>query len=319
MEYVSHKNGEVRRITNDPNSYMGVSLAANSNRLAAVQTKGDIDIWVASLAEVDRAKPITSDGHSGRPAWGPEARIIYTKNIGGGSDTMMSTEADGTNPKQLLEESAAILNPRASPDLHHIVFLSDRSGSVHLWRVDLDGNNLAQLTSSEWDSFYDAPGFSPDGKSVFYGKTGAEGGIWKVPMEGGNPVCMFAAKGKDYIGFPAISPDGKMLAFSYEDSSASPTTGVAILSLESGLVQRRFEIPEGPVQWTIDGHALLFNKSDAGVSNLWSQPAKEGAATQITHFNDEMIYDFSMSRDGKRLLMSRGRQSSDVVLIRDVK
>jgi hypothetical protein len=32
-----------------------------------------------------------------------------------------------------------------------------------------------------------------------------------------------------------------------------------------------------------------------------------------------MIYDFSLSLDGKRVLMSRGRSSSDVVLIRDVR
>jgi hypothetical protein len=57
----------------------------------------------------------------------------------------------------------------------------------------------------------------------------------------------------------------------------------------------------------------------AGASNLWSQPAVGGTPTQITHFNSEMIFDFSLSSDGKRLLMSRGKSSSDVVLIRAAK
>ena len=317
VEYVSDRNGEVRRITNDPNNYMGISLG-NSSAIATVQSKGDVDVWLAPFTDADRAKPITSDGSSGEVAWNPDGRIMYEKFTGSASSTIMTAEPDGTNSKQLMEVDAIMLGPKISPDLHHIVFLSGRSGSVHLWRVDLDGNNLAQLTNSEWDSLYDGPGFSPDGKWVFYGKRGPEGGIWKLPIEGGSPVCVFAAKNKDYIGFPAVSPDGKILAFSYQDSSASPSMGVAIFAFETGSMQR-FDIPVGPVQWLNDGHSFLYTKTEAGVSNLWNQPIKEGAAKQVTHFNDERIGGFSLSRDGKRLLMSRGRDSSDVVLIRDVK
>jgi serine/threonine protein kinase/Tol biopolymer transport system component len=318
LDYVSYNNGGVRKITNDQSHfYMGVSLAANSTTLATVEEKGYVDVWLASSAETDRARPITSEGHSGEAAWGPEGRIIFTNHTGGGPTTMMTTETDGTNPKQLMEENAGVLHPEVSPDLHHVVFLSDRSGSMHLWRFDLDSNNLVQLTNSESDQTYDAPGFSPDSRWVFYGRSGPAGGIWKVPIEGGNPVRVFAAQ--DDALFPAVSPDGKMLAYSYEDSSVSPSGGVAIFSLESGLVQKRFDIPEGPVQWTSDSRSLLFNKTDAGVSNLWSQPIREGTATQITHFNDETISGFSLSPDGKRILMSRGRTSFDVVLIRDVK
>jgi eukaryotic-like serine/threonine-protein kinase len=316
MEYVSYKNGGVRRITNDPNFYLGVSVALNSNTLATVQLKGPDDVWLASFAEADRAQPITSDGHSGGAAWSRDGRILYTKSTGH-SDALITTEPDGTNPKQLLEEDATMLYPRVSPDLHHIVFLSSRSGTEHFWRFDLDGGNLLQLTNSEWDWHSDAPGFSPDGKWVFYGRSGPEGGIWKVSMEGGNPMRVIA--GHDDIGFPAISPDGKLLAYSYQDPSASPSSGVAMFSLDDGSIQKRFDLPEGPVQWTPDSRSLLYVKGGAGVSNLWSQPIQEGTPKQITHFNSEMIYDFSLSPDGKRVLMSRGRSSSDVVLIRDVR
>jgi Tol biopolymer transport system component len=154
---------------------------------------------------------------------------------------------------------------------------------------------------------------------VFYGKYGAEeGGIWKVPIEGGNPVRVLAAK--EDVVFPAVSLDGKMLAYYYGDASASPKVGVAILSLETGSVQKRFDIPfEEPVHWSADGHSILYIKTDGGVSNLWGQPVAGGPPTQVTHFNDETIGGFSLSPDGKWLLMSRGRSSSDVVLIRDVR
>jgi eukaryotic-like serine/threonine-protein kinase len=316
MEYVSYSHGGVRRITNDPNLYLGVSVAVNSGTLATVQVNGADDVWLASLPDADRAKPITSDGHSSNVGWSRDGRSLYTK-FTGQSYSLITTEPDGTNPKSLLDEDTGIVQPRVSPDMRYIVFLSDRSGTDHFWRVDLDGSNLLQLTNSEWDSHYDAAGFSPDGKWVFYERSGPEDGIWKVPIEGGNPVGVISARND--LGFATVSPDGKMLAYSYEDPSASPASGVAIASLDTGAVQKRFDIPEGPVQWTTDSHSLLFVKADAGVGNLWSQLVAGGAPIEITHFNDEMIDSFSMSPDGKRILTSRGRQSSDVALIRDLK
>jgi hypothetical protein len=58
MEYVSYKNGGVRRITNDPNFYLRVSVALNSSTLATVQLKSSADVWLASFAVADRAQPI---------------------------------------------------------------------------------------------------------------------------------------------------------------------------------------------------------------------------------------------------------------------
>jgi Tol biopolymer transport system component len=317
INYVPYNNGSVRRITNDPNFYFGVSVAANSNTLATVQVDGAVDVWLAPLPDADRAEPITSDGHSGNVGWSRDGRILYTKFTEGQGQSLITTEPDGTTPKSVLDEDGGIVQPRVSPDMRYIVFLSPRSGTEHFWRVDLDGSNLLQLTNSEWDSHYDAPGFSPDGKWVFYGRTGPEGGIWKVPIEGGNPVRVISARND--LGFATVSPDGKMLAYSYEDPSASPASGVAIASLDTGAVQKRLDVPEGPVQWTTDSQSLLYVKTDAGVGNLWTQLVAGGAPSEITHFNDKRIDSFSVSPDGKRILMSRDRQSSDVVLIRDVK
>jgi hypothetical protein len=55
------------------------------------------------------------------------------------------------------------------------------------------------------------------------------------------------------------------------------------------------------------------------VSNLWSQPIAGGTPKQITHFNSEEITDFDLSRDGKRLVMSRVTSQQYMLLIRDLK
>jgi len=45
------------------------------------------------------------------------------------------------------------------------------------------------------------------------------------------------------------------------------------------------------------------------------QPVSGGAAQQITKFATGLIFDFAWSRDGKQLLLTRGNESSDVILI----
>lgn len=71
--------------------------------------------------------------------------------------------------------------------------------------------------------------------------------------------------------------------------------------------------------WGTDGRSLLYIKNEGGVNNIWSRPIAGGTPKQITHFNSEGISSFDLSRDGERLVMSRGRRKKDVVLIRDVK
>ena len=120
---------------------------------------------------------------------------------------------------------------------------------------------------------------------------------------------------------PVVPPDGKALAYYYRDSSATPIVGVAILSLETGAVEKRLDILDITYQWSRDSRSMLYVKSAQGVSNIWSQSINGGPASQITGFNNnnEDIWSFDLSRDGKQLAMTRGTLSNEVVLVRDLK
>jgi eukaryotic-like serine/threonine-protein kinase len=322
IAYVSYANGDVRRITSDLNTYIGVSVTADSRVVATVQWEILDDAWVAPMAALDSAKPITSHGSLLDATWSPDGRIVYASEADGNIWVM---GADGSNPKQLTS-NAGVLNglPRVSPDGHYIVFLSLRAGSWQIWRMDSDGNNPKQLTDSVGGvGFSDV---SPDGKWVVWGDKsifGGEKGVWKVPMEGGNPVRLSDVE----ADHPIISPDGKAIAYSYEDPSANPPRGVAIMAFEGGPPTKHFDIFSSTgtwlmgtwFRWGTDGRSLLYTKNEGGVDNIWSQPIAGGTPKQITHFNSELISHFDLSRDGKRLVMSRGTEKQDVVLIRDLK
>jgi Tol biopolymer transport system component len=182
--------------------------------------------------------------------------------------------------------------------------------------MDSDGNNPKQLTDSFAGAGSDC---SPDGKWVVWGsKFDPEKGVWKVPMEGGNSVRLSDAEAEP----PIISPDGKTIAYSYEDPSANPPQGVAIMAFEGGPRTKHFDIFSSIgtwFRWGADSRSLLYTKNEGGVDNIWSQPIAGGKPKQMTHFSSEMISSFDLSRHGKRLVMSRGTIKQDVLLIRDLR
>ena len=48
---------------------------------------------------------------------------------------------------------------------------------------------------------------------------------------------------------------------------------------------------------------------------MWTVPFAGGEPKQLTRFTDQFIFAFAWSRDGKRLALSRGTVSNDVVLL----
>jgi dipeptidyl aminopeptidase/acylaminoacyl peptidase len=85
---------------------------------------------------------------------------------------------DGSSTRRLTTDPAADVQPRWSPDGKSLLFISTRSGSPQVWRLDLGGGEPQPVTSLPLG--VDALKVSPDGKllvlsmAVFPGKSPAE-------------------------------------------------------------------------------------------------------------------------------------------------
>jgi tricorn protease-like protein len=203
------------------------------------------------------------------------------------------------------------------------VFQSDRTGGWQIWRTDRDGNNPKQLTDGNEGSIQ--PQFSPDGQWVVYEHFNGNG-IWKVSNNGGAPAQLTDQPSMR----PTISPDGKWIAYWYYQKQDNSLWRLAIIPQEGGRPTKIFDLPPtvkaqmnagdrwASVHWTPDGRALTYIDTRNGIANIWSQPVDGGKPVQSTNFNDNQIFSFDWSRDGK-LLCSRGTEINDVVLIRDSK
>jgi Tol biopolymer transport system component len=69
------------------------------------------------------------------------------------------------------------------------------------------------------------------------------------------------------------------------------------------------------LRWSPDGSAVNFIREENGVSNVWSQPTDGKPPKPLTQFDSEEIFYFDFARDGSNLAVSRGSQTSDVLLI----
>jgi Tol biopolymer transport system component len=121
---------------------------------------------------------------------------------------------------------------------------------------------------------------------------------------------------------PTVSPDGTLIACFYREDQKNPALKVAIIPFAGGDAVKVLDIPHSVngsagLRWTPDGRALTFVDTTGGVSNIWSLPLDGGKAVQLTDFKTDQIFWFDFSRDGKELALSRGTQTSDVILIRD--
>ncbi|HKE03605.1 MAG TPA: winged helix-turn-helix domain-containing protein [Blastocatellia bacterium] len=319
--------GEAHRVTNDLNTYDGVSVSSNSARPALLVTRRTdrvSHIWIAPKgaggfddAHATKIQSGFGDIDSERFGldWTPDGRLAYASQASGNVDVWIAT-SDGKQQKQLTRDPRTDVQPVVTPDGRYIVFASDRAGRRHIWRMEIDGGGLKQLTRGQFDN---SPSLSPDGRWVVYASLiGIESALWKVSIDGGEPAQLSAASAIR----PAVSPDGKLIAFLNQDEMDGSFKKVALLPFSGGeptLIEGIGRPDFSIIRWSPDGRALTYIATRQGVSNIWSKPIDGGPARQLTNFTSDRIFRFAWSRDGKFLACERGVVINDAVLITDGK
>ncbi|HEY7910489.1 MAG TPA: hypothetical protein VIG62_01150, partial [Blastocatellia bacterium] len=317
---VPYPEGPTRKVTNDLNNYGGISLTADSSAMVTVQVNTEANLWVAPGGDSARVQQVTTgSGMHAYVSFAPDGRILYVADTSGNYDIWVM-DADGKNRRQLTSDGGINIWPSVSPDNRYVIFASNRgasAGTFHIWRMNLDGSAPTQLTTGEAEYW---PVSSADSKWVIFTRMhGAEARpmLWKVPIEGGDPVQLTTYTALQSI----VSPDGKSFACWYAESAQSPAK-LAIIPMEGGQPTKLLNVPPAigefvNIRWTADGKAISYLDSKDGIPNVWNQPIDGGKPVQVTSFNSEKIFNFDWSRDGKQLGLSRGKTSTDVILIRD--
>ena len=151
-------------------------------------------------------------------------KVLYTVS-GVGTSDLFIVNADGSNPRQLTSNAALNILPVVSADGRFIVFVSNRNGGPHIWRMDSDGSNLKQITKGIAEI---SPVVTPDSQWIVYQDIN-DLNLWKIPIDGGTPARLFDKLATQ----AAISPDGKLIACRFREEDLSPFK-LGLLSFPSG-------------------------------------------------------------------------------------
>jgi serine/threonine protein kinase/Tol biopolymer transport system component len=321
---VSYPSGEARRITNELNSYRGLSLTADAGTIAVVQTVIQSDIWIMPYGKTGEARRLTSgtgtddNGYHGL-SWAPNGKLIYASSATGILE-LWSIDASGGNPKQLSSDPYRYDEPIVTPDGRYIVFFSDRTGPMNLWRTDVDGRNPKQLTTGKLASV--SACVSPDGKLIIYSSLDAQGTpvLWSIGIDGGAPVQL--TDDTHWAELPSVSPDGTQIVCDYFGGGQPASLGT--LPIGGGQITHVADLPQRifrELRWTPDGTSVAYIQEREGTQNLQIVPIGAGGPKQLTDFKEDQnfIFYFDWSHDGKQLAVARGTQISDVVLINNFK
>jgi eukaryotic-like serine/threonine-protein kinase len=307
-----------RKVTSEISAYYNVHPTADSRSFSVVRDSTETNIYTMDLPAKagDRPAAITTGtgnwvGGAGL-RWLNEREVVYSVP----ADQMMTNmvvDVNGGTPRRLIH-NLPMWHIATSPDGSRIAFVSGKSGANEIWVADANGANPRQITREGTAS---TPSFTPDGRSVVYVRSDEGQRVWRVSIDGDPPEPITDRPANR----PAVSPDGKWLLCRLRSTEPNvPLWRTALVPMNGGPV-RYLAVPRygWPIlkQWHPSSKSILFVDYADGVSNIWSQDIDGGEPRQLTFFDSGTIFGFDVSRDGKRLLLSRGEKSRDVVLIRN--
>jgi Tol biopolymer transport system component len=281
-----------------------------------VQSNSASSFWVVTDGDFANAVRLPLDtGRVEGMALAPDGRIFY-RSSAAGRQTIFVVGQDA-RANRLPFDSPGDAEIAVSPDGRYMVFSSNREGKLNLWRADADGGNLLRLTDGEGEL---RPCFTPDGRWIVYQKGfgNVATSFWKVSVDGGPSEQVSDLR----IKTPSVSPDGRMIAGFFMDSSEQERPWrIGVISLESGLMLRKFDVPSTifshRIRWTPDGKALAYIHGGGDVSNIMVQPLDGSPPKQFTDFKADQVIDFAWAQDSRRFVCARAAESSYVALILD--
>ncbi|HEX5435437.1 MAG TPA: S9 family peptidase, partial [Candidatus Angelobacter sp.] len=211
--------------------------------------------------------------------------------------------------------SRRISDPAWSPDGKELVFTTNFTGRLNLWKMNSNGGWPIQLLQS--DDRQTSAVWSPDGKWIVYQQDVGGHEIWDiyaVPSNGGEPLNLTHTP---HIAeqSPHFSPDGSMLALELKPET-SPTIDIAVMDWHTHAV-RNLTHEKSPdhlwalVQWSRDGRFIFANRMNVEFSDssVYRIDVANGQVEDLTpHQGQILMTATSVSPDAKLILLSSNQK-----------
>ena len=217
----------------------------------------------------------------------------------------------GGTAQRLTIHTAREQTPLYSPDGTAIAFVSDRSGSRQVYRMERESQEIFQLTSHT--EGYLLEDWHPSGDSLL--TYAVRDHHWRRPQR--MVEISASERGPEKILFDAYaqagrwSPDGSKLLFSREGTRwwrkgyvGSQASQIWLFDKENEEFTQVLNDPRGcrsPL-WKPDGSGFYYVGAESGTFNLREYDFETNKTKQLTQYEDDSVVQPAISRDGKTIV-----------------
>ena len=216
-------------------------------------------------------------------------------------------DTNGNNPVKVAGHDAIDWNPVWSPDGKWLYFLSNRSGSMGLWRVALDetsgvtSGDPQPLATPAW--YVTDFSLSADGTVGVYSSLTATNNVARVGFDPGTATIrgdieMITTGSNDFFWFD-VTKDGRFVALT---TSSRTREDLYVLTVADGSMRQLtndFARDRRP-RWSPDARSIYFD-SDRRGPQIWRIDADGSGLRQLTNEPGRIRFYGLPSPDGARM------------------
>jgi eukaryotic-like serine/threonine-protein kinase len=244
-----------------------------------------------------------------QPDPSPDGKFVSFNSLGRQEDIYIAS-GDGSDARQLTNDSFEDRASRWAPDGQRIAFYSNRTGKYEIWTINRDAGGVQQLTHSPGAHY---PVWSPDGTWMAYSTHSPNGAFvfntrkpWADQRPRPLPTIPDPSQTFEIWSW---SPDGRQLAGQKHLSDLSHA-GIAIHELGSSEIRWLTDFGEWPV-WLGDSRRLLF--SHRGTLHLIDSVSR--ARQEVLSLPQNNLGSVGLSPDNRTIYFTVRAAEADVWLM----
>ena len=274
-------------------------------------------LWVVNVSSGE--KRLITEGDAVQPQWSPSGhRIAYWGLQKGGQRDIWTVSSEGSHTVAVTDDEYFNWNPIWSPRGDYLYFLSDRAGSMNVWRVPIDersGKTVGPPEPVTTPSAYTQHlSFSRDGQHLAYVRVTSRQNIKRLNFDPESEQLsgesIWITPGDRRTGSPDLSPDGQWVAF---DSQGDKQEDIFLARTDCGELRRLTDDAfrdRGP-RWSADGRQIAFYSDRGGKYEIWIINSDGTGLRQLTSTSAAIVFYPVWSPDSTRLAYrTRGSPAS---------
>jgi Tol biopolymer transport system component len=242
------------------------------------------------------------------PSISPDgAKLAFIRGPEGSVHDIYMMKLPNGNPQRLTFDGRLVVGLTWLADSSEVVFSSNRSGSISLWRVSAQGGTPEHEPAGGDNAYW--PSIARQGNRLVYSHGSANWSILAANLEGNSARTeaeILTSSEQD--ASPHVSPSGDKIAFQSWRSGSQEIWSARIDGSDPVQLTSAGAMAGSP-SWSHNGSFIAFDARSNPFAQIYVIDAHGGAPRQVTHGDFNNIVP-SWSRDDRWIYFGSNRSGS---------